>query len=295
LKPQSPIPPRELETGMPGGDFTLSAAEFDRIRELVREHTGISLSDAKRQLVYGRLSRRLRALRMSGFAEYIALLENGEGEELEEFTNAVTTNLTSFFREPHHFEYLGRELLPKVVAADKGARRMRIWCCAASTGEEPYSIAMVLREAQSLLTGWDAKLLATDLDSNVLATGNKGVYTAERFQSMSQARIKNWFNPVGGDGTRTLNFSAVNELRSLITFKQLNLMHDWPMKGPFDAIFCRNVIIYFDKETQRALFERMARLQRPGDHLFLGHSESLYRVCDKYDLIGKTIYRRNES
>src|SRR6185295_7010055 len=268
-----------------------SEAEFDRIRELVREHTGISLSEAKRQLVYGRLSRRLRALKMSGFGEYIELLEQGEPEELEEFTNAVTTNLTSFFREPHHFEYLAKELLPKLVAGDSGKRRLRIWCCAASTGEEPYSIAMVLREAQPLLTGWDAKLLATDLDSNVLATGAAGLYGADRFQSMPQARVKKWFDPVAGDGKR---FSAVDELRIPITFKQLNLMHEWPMKGPFDAIFCRNVIIYFDKATQRALFERMATLQRPGDHLFLGHSESLYRVSDRYELIGRTIYRRIE-
>jgi chemotaxis protein methyltransferase CheR len=156
----------------------------------VREHTGISLSDAKRQLVYGRLSRRLRALQMSGFAEYIELIEQGESEELEEFTNAVTTNLTSFFREPHHFEFLADELLPKLVANDSGTRRMRIWCCAASTGEEPYSIAMVLREAQSLLTGWDARLLATDLDSNVLAHGSAGVYTEERFPGHeSEARV----------------------------------------------------------------------------------------------------------
>ena len=290
MKPGPQTLPRELEAGMPGGDFTLSPAEFDRIRELVREHTGISLSDAKRQLVYGRLSRRLRALKLASFAEYIELIENGQGAELEEFTNAVTTNLTSFFREPHHFEFLEREFLPKLVAADSGARRLRVWCCAASTGEEPYSIAMVLREAQ--LTGWDAKLLATDLDSNVLAHGAAGVYTADRFSTVSQARLKRWFSPVAGDAKR---FSAVPELRSLITFKQLNLMHEWPMKGPFDAIFCRNVIIYFDKPTQRTLFERMARLQRPGDYLFLGHSETLYRVCDKYDLIGKTIYRRNHT
>ena len=138
---------------MPGSDFQLTAAEFDRIRELVREHTGISLSEAKRQLVYGRLSRRLRALKMSGFAEYIELLERGEPAELEEFTNAVTTNLTSFFREPHHFEYLARELLPRLVANAASTRRLRIWCCAASTGEEPYSIAMVLREAQQMLYG----------------------------------------------------------------------------------------------------------------------------------------------
>jgi len=292
LKPTLYPQGRELETGMPGGDFTLSQSEFDRIRELVREHTGISLSEAKRQLVYGRLSRRLRALKLTGFREYIAMIEDGHPEELEEFTNAVTTNLTSFFREPHHFEYLAKDLLPALVAKDSGARRLRIWCCAASTGEEPYSISMVLREAQPLLTGWDAKLLATDLDSNVLATGTAGVYGADRFQNMNPARLKRWFEPVAGDGKR---FSAVDELRIPITFKQLNLMNEWPMKGPFDAIFCRNVIIYFDKATQKVLFERMARLQRPGDHLFLGHSESLYRVCDKYDLIGKTIYRRNHS
>ena len=277
---------------MPGGDFQLTEAEFDRIRELVREHTGISLSEAKRQLVYGRLSRRLRALKLSGFHEYIELLEQGEPDELEEFTNAVTTNLTSFFREPHHFEYLAKELLPKRVAQDSGAHRLRLWCCAASTGEEPYSISMVLREAAPLLTGWDVKLLATDLDSNVLATGAAGVYGVDRFQTMAQKRLNDWFEPADGAAKR---YSAVDELRSLITFRQLNLMHEWPMKGPFDAIFCRNVVIYFDKPTQRTLFERMAKLQRPGDHLFLGHSESLYRVSDKYDLIGKTIYRRNDA
>jgi chemotaxis protein methyltransferase CheR len=281
---------RDADARMPVSGFQLTSADFDRIRELVRQHTGIALSDAKRQLVYGRLSRRLRALKLSNFKDYIVLLERGEPAEIEEFTNAVTTNLTSFFREPHHFEFLARELLPTLVARDPGARRLRIWCCAASTGEEPYSLAMVLREAQSLLNGWDAKLLATDLDSNVLTRGMTGLYAGERFQTMTAARRARWFDEAGGDPPK---YQAHADLRSLITFKQLNLMHDWPMKGPFDAIFCRNVIIYFDKDTQRMLFERMARLQRPGDYLFLGHSESLYRVSDKYDLIGKTIYRRN--
>ena len=272
-------------------DFHLSDAEFDRIRVLVREHTGIALADTKRQLVYGRLARRLRALRLSNFGEYIELLERGEPGELEEFTNAVTTNLTSFFREPHHFEYLAQQALPELVARAAGRNRLRVWCCAASTGEEPYSIAMILREAQALLAGWDVKLLATDLDSNVLAHGKAGVYTRERFATVAGKRVSRFFEETGGrDGEKKLSASA--ELRNLITFKQLNLMHDWPMKGPFDAIFCRNVIIYFDKDTQRVLFERMAALQRPGDFLFLGHSESLYRVCDRYELIGRTIYRR---
>jgi chemotaxis protein methyltransferase CheR len=273
-----------------GNDFQLSDAEFNRLRELVREHTGISLADSKRQLVYGRLARRLRALKLSSFSEYIKLVERGEGAELEEFTNAVTTNLTSFFREPHHFDFLAQQVLPGVAARASGTRRLRLWCCAASTGEEPYSIAMVLREAQSLLAGWDVKLLATDLDSNVLAHGKAGVYLAERFKSVSGRRLSKFFSDHPGGEAGSM--SASDELRDLITFKQLNLMNEWPMKGPFDAIFCRNVIIYFDKETQRALFERMAHLQRPGDFLFLGHSESLYRVSDRYELIGRTIYRR---
>jgi chemotaxis protein methyltransferase CheR len=149
---------------------------------------------------------------------------------------------------------------------------------------------MVLREQQALLAGYDVKLLATDLDSNVLAHGKAGVYTEERFKSVDGKRLARFFEEVDVDGQR--QYSAVDEIRAPITFKQLNLMHEWPMKGPFDAIFCRNVIIYFDKETQRVLFERMAQLQRPGDYLFLGHSESLYRVSDRYELIGRTIYRR---
>ena len=271
-------------------DFALSEAEFARLRELVREHTGIALSEAKRQLVYGRLARRLRALRIDNFAEYIALLERGDGPELEEFINAVTTNLTSFFREPHHFEFLGSQLLPLLTRTAGGARKLRIWCCAASTGEEPYSIAMVLREAQQQLAGWDAKLLATDLDSAVLATGQAGIYAAERFQGMEPKRMARFFEK--GSGAQAGKLRAKEELRSLITFRQLNLMRQWPMRGPFDAIFCRNVIIYFDKPTQRELFARMAKLQRPGDFLFLGHSESLYRVSEQYELIGRTIYRR---
>jgi chemotaxis protein methyltransferase CheR len=281
------------DAGGGAGDFTLTDDDFNRIRALVREHTGISLSEAKRQLVYGRLSRRLRTLQLSSFAEYIAVLEKSPEGEIEEFTNAITTNLTSFFRESHHFDYLASEVLPRVVADSDGTRRMRLWCCAASTGEEPYSIAIVLREAQKLLNGFDVKLLATDLDSAVLATGAAGVYNDERLKGMSPARMSRFFQP--GTGANIGKYRVHEELRKLITFKQLNLMHEWPVRGPFEVIFCRNVIIYFDKETQRALFARMAELQRPGDILFLGHSESLYKVSDKYDLIGRTVYRRNAS
>jgi chemotaxis protein methyltransferase CheR len=271
-------------------DFELTQAQFERIRELVRQHTGIALSDAKRQLVYGRLARRLRALRLTDFSQYIEMLERGEPEELEQFTNAVTTNLTSFFREPHHFEFLAQEFLPRRTADATARHRLRIWSCAASTGEEPYSIAMVLREAQAQLHGWDVKLLATDLDSSVLATGMTGIYAAPRLQGMDPRRVSRFFDR--GSDAQAGNFRVREELRSLVTFKQLNLMHEWPMRGPFDAIFCRNVVIYFDKPTQRTLFERFAALQRPGDLLFLGHSESLYRVNERYELVGRTIYRR---
>jgi chemotaxis protein methyltransferase CheR len=276
------------------GDFRLTRAEFERLRTLVREHTGIAISEGKRELIYGRLARRLRALKLASFGEYIELLQAG-GAELEEFINAVTTNLTSFFREPHHFAYLGREFLPRLVEPQvqgerHETRRLRIWCCAASTGEEPYSIAMVLREAREHLGGWDVKLLATDLDSAVLATAAAGVYDSTRLSGMSPDRLARFFER--GVAAQAGRVRVLPGLRELITFRQLNLMHEWPMRGPFDAIFCRNVIIYFDKPTQRRLFERLAALQRPGDLLFLGHSESLYRVSEHYDLIGRTIYRR---
>jgi len=272
------------------GDFVLSDREFERIRELVREHTGIALSEAKRQLVYGRLVRRLRALRLAGFADYVALLEQADPVELEEFTNAITTNLTAFFREPHHFDYLAREALPGIAARAALFRRLRIWSCACSTGEEPYSIAIVLRERQHLLAGIDARILATDLDSSVLATAAAGVYPAERLQSVSGARAKRFFR--AGIGSRQGQVRVDPALRELITFKQLNLMDAWSMRGPFELIFCRNVVIYFDQATQRVLFERMAALQRPGDLLFLGHAESLYRISQRYEPVGHTLYRR---
>ena len=272
-------------------EFVLSDADFRRICALVREQSGIALTDAKRQMVYGRLVRRLRALKLPGFAEYVQLLERGEQRELEEFTNAITTNLTSFFRENHHFEYLANELLPAIAERVRASGRLRIWSSACSTGEEPYSIAVVLRERRELLGNIDARILATDLDSNVLAAASAGIYPVDRVQQLSAARLAEFFRR--GTGAQEGTVQVVPALRQLIAFKQLNLIQEeWPMRGPFDAIFCRNVVIYFDLETKRALFERMARLQPPGGILFLGHSENLYRISDAYDLIGRTIYRR---
>jgi len=270
-------------------EFELTDAEFNRLRELVREHTGIALSDAKRELVYGRLARRLRKLKLASFAEYCTLIEDRPAEEMQELTNAITTNLTSFFRENYHFEQLAAEVLPQVERSRAGTRRVRLWSAGCSTGEEPYSLAVVVREALAHLHGWDIKLLATYIDSKVIATAAEGVYGEERLKGIGAERVRRWFPRAAGQPG---NCEASAELKTLITFRQLNLFDPWPMKGPFDIIFCRNVVIYFDKDTQRALFERMAQVQEPGGWLFVGHSENLFSVTSRYKLVGRTVYRR---
>jgi chemotaxis protein methyltransferase CheR len=272
-------------------EFELSDEIFDRLRELVRRYTGISLAESKRELVYGRLARRLRALELSSFAEYCALIESGPPGEIQELTNAITTNLTSFFRENHHFQQLAGEIFPQIESNRAAKKRMRIWSAGCSTGEEPYSIAMVMREALTHLRDWDVKLLATDIDTKVVETAAAGVYAEDRFKGMPPERLRRWFAPAEA---RANHYEASRELKSLITFKQLNLFDPWPMKGPFDVIFCRNVVIYFDKETQRGLFERMAELQEPGAWLIIGHSESLFSVTSRYRLVSRTVYRRIE-
>jgi chemotaxis protein methyltransferase CheR len=271
-------------------EFAFGDEDFEALRKLVKELTGINLSDQKRELVYGRLARRLRALRLRTFAEYRELLASDGGVEISEFCNAITTNLTSFFREGHHFEYLREHVLQAHAANRSSTRRLRIWSAGCSTGEEPYSLAMTVLETLPDLRGWDIKILATDLDSDVLAKAQRGVYTIERMRNMAPQRLQRFF--VEKRDRSGPCYEVIPELMSLITFKQLNLMHPLPMKGPLDAIFCRNVVIYFDKDTQRELFARVAQLQRQGNLLFLGHSESLFKVSESYTPIGKTIYRR---
>lgn len=275
-------------------EFDFTQADFDSLRTLVKVRSGITLGEAKRELVYGRVSRRLRALGLSAFGDYRKLLAGPGGEaEMIEFINAVTTNLTSFFRESHHFDFLRDEYLRPRAADARGTRRIRIWCAAASTGEEPYSIAMSVAEAIPDWERWDIRILATDLDTNVLQTCVNGVYGEDRVRGMQKSRLERFFTPVVTDGRRQYRVNP--ELASMITFRQLNLMDALPMKGPIDIVFCRNVIIYFDKDTQRSLFTRIAPLQRPGDVLILGHSESLLQVSDAWTLMGKTIYRKSGS
>jgi chemotaxis protein methyltransferase CheR len=271
-------------------EFVFGNEDFEALRKLVKEITGINLSDQKRELVYGRLARRLRALHLRTFAEYRDLLASDGGREIGELCNAITTNLTSFFRESHHFDYLREQVLQPLVAQRGGQRRIRIWSAGCSTGEEAYSLAMTVIESFPELRTWDVKILATDLDSDVLAKAQRGIYAADRVRSIGPQRLGRFF--VEKRGKDAVSYEVSAELTALITFKQLNLMHPLPMKGPLDAIFCRNVVIYFDKDTQRELFSRVATLQRPGDLLFLGHSESLFKVSESYTPIGKTVYRR---
>ena len=278
-----------MSTRLAVQEFVLTDSEFERLRALVHELTGIALAESKRELVYSRLARRLRKLKLKSFGDYCAMLEGGDGAELQELTNAMTTNLTSFFREDYHFEQLAAEALPYLAKSRAAMRRVRIWSAGCSTGEEPYSIAMVLREAQPLFAGWDVRLLATDIDSKVVETAAAGIYSAERLRGVNPQRLMRWFKP---SDQALRQYEVAADLRSLATFRQLNLLNAWPFKGPFDVIFCRNVTIYFDKETQRLLFERLAKLQEPGAWLFIGHSENLFNVTQCYKSVGRTVYRK---
>ena len=272
--------------------FSLSEREFEEIRAVIKDMTGISMSAAKRQLIYRRLQTRLKATGIKSFKAYLELLKTGDPAEQEAFSNAVTTNLTSFFREDHHFEFLAKTIIPEIVAKrGNGSRRLRIWSAGCSTGEEPYSIAITLMESLKSLDRWDAKLLCTDLDSNVLETAKTGVYSLDRVEAIPQKQLRRWFMKSGSRDDDRVKVSQA--LQDLITFNQLNLMDDWPMRGRFDVIFCRNVVIYFDKPTQRVLMDRYAEILEDDGYLMLGHSESLFNVSDRFTLVGQTIHRKS--
>ncbi|HEY0185776.1 MAG TPA: protein-glutamate O-methyltransferase CheR [Rhodopila sp.] len=270
-------------------EFALQDGDFQKISHLVLTTTGIVISDRKRAFIQGRLGRRLRALGLANFRDYCHVLDGPDGEaERRVLVNAITTNHTAFFREPHHFDFLAKTVLPEIFRSDaKSSRRLRIWSAGCSTGEEPYTIAMILRDGQWPLCDWDARILATDLDTNVLGHATAGIYDAERIQSIPP-NFRQRYVVEQPDGFGSMNPS----LQSLITFKPLNLLSEWPMHGPFDVIFCRNVVIYFDKPTQRRLFDRYADLLKPGGWLMVGHSESLQKLTNRFELTGRTIYRR---
>lgn len=270
-------------------EFTFTRHDFEYIRDMVGDRTGIVLSEHKVDMVYGRLARRLRQLNIKSFKDYLKRLESDGDQELVEFTNALTTNLTAFFREPHHFEFLAKTAIPELVK-QRPDKRLRIWSAGCSTGEEPYTIAITLHEALPLIRNWDVKILATDLDSNVVARAKAGIYDQERVNGINTDRQNRWFRKGSGSNDGKVRVSP--DLQQLITFKQLNLMHQWPMRGPFDIIFCRNVVIYFNKDTQRVLFDRYADMLADDGYLIVGHSESLHKVTERFSLLGKTVYKK---
>lgn len=267
-------------------EFPMSSRDFRKISAMSYKLSGIVLTDAKQEMVYSRLARRLRSLKVKRFEDYLSMVESGDRSEEVNFLNSITTNLTSFFRENHHFEYLNDITIPALKKLHATDRRIRVWCTAASTGEEPYSIAMVFRENFPVAAGWDVKILATDIDSDVLNTASQGMYAESRLEGMPARRLKRWFSKTS-DG-----YAVDQELKDLVTFKSLNLLHEWPMHGPFDVVFCRNVIIYFDKQTQRILFEKIQKLMPSGRFLFIGHSESLLHVSTEFESKGGTVYHR---
>ena len=268
-------------------EFNFTSGDFERVRALIYQRAGISLAESKQEMVYSRLARRLRATGIVSFSHYLDDLEAGRlGEEWESFTNALTTNLTSFFREAHHFPLLA-EHLKKVRE-----HPVTIWCSASSTGEEPYSIAMTACEAFNTLTP-PVQVIATDIDTNVLAVAAKGVYAIDRIDKMAPERSKKFF--LRGKGEQAGMVRVRNELRQLVTFRQLNLLADgWPLQGQFDVIFCRNVMIYFDKATQRRILSRFVPLMKPDALLFAGHSENFLYVSESLKLRGKTVYELDD-
>lgn len=263
-------------------EFHFSRQDFDRVRKLIYERAGISLSEAKQDMVYSRLARRLRARGLQRFSDYLALLTSGDETEWEAFTNALTTNLTSFFREAHHFPMLAEH------ARARAGRRYDVWCCASSTGEEPYSIAITLAETFGRINP-PVSIVASDLDTQVLQKASEAIYPVDRVERLGTERLRRFFQR--GTGPQAGHARVRPELRSLISYQRINLLEsNWPVRGPFDAIFCRNVMIYFDKQTQATILRRFAPLLRPDGLLFVGHSESLFHVSDIFRLRGKTVY-----
>lgn len=272
-------------------EFRFTDNEFDYLSQFALDKTGIYLSSAKKELVYSRLSKRIRMLGLGDFGEYCEYLSNNTSSEVKEFINAITTNVTSFFREYHHFEYLRDNLLPDLISKRRtdSNLRLRAWSAGCSTGKEAYSIASILNDCILDLDVWDVKLLATDVDSQTLRQANSGEYPIES-QSEIPVNHRQWFYETRNGDEKIL--SARYDLKKIISFLALNLIGPWPMKGKFDFIFYRNVAIYFDVQTRRSIVNRMADLLEIGGYLFIGHSESLFGMSDRFVPVGKTIHQK---
>jgi len=265
-------------------EFEFTDQDFQQVRTLIYDYAGIALADSKRELVYSRLARRLRATGLKTFAEYLALLQRGNEGEWEAFTNSLTTNLTSFFREAHHFTLLA-EHLRKLGKSHP----IQLWCSACSTGEEAYSMAITVIETLGSEHG--VSIIASDLDSHVLASAREGMYKAEAVSKLSPQRVERFFTPAEAGC-----FRVRPELKRMIEFKRINLQEaSYPLRGPLDGIFCRNVMIYFDKDTQLSILKKFAPLLRPDGLLFAGHSENFIHAAAYFKLRGQTVYTKTVS
>jgi len=270
--------------------FAISDAEFTRLRNLIHARTGIALSEHKRALVCSRLGRRLRHHNLTHFSDYYMLLteRDPDGAEMVEMINAITTNKTEFFRESHHFDFLTQHLF--VPAAAQRMPRLRLWSAGTSSGEEAYTLAMTVRETFSEDNAWDIRILATDIDTRVLDQAEQGVYSRAQAERVPNALMRKYFYQ--GRGANAGYVKVKPTLQELVRFRHLNLLDDpWPVHGPFDAIFCRNVVIYFDRDTQRRVVERLTRLLKPQGYLLLGHSESLFDPAAGLRHAGQSIYQ----
>jgi chemotaxis protein methyltransferase CheR len=264
-------------------EFLYTDKDFRRVQKMIKKRVGIHLADNKDEMVYSRLARRLRATGIPSLAEYLDYLDDEDHGEWESFVNALTTNLTAFFRENHHFDTLKTHLQDRRVSR----RPVRIWCCAASTGEEPYSIAMTV--AEQLGMDFPVEIIASDVDTNALRTAAAGVYSMERIEKLDKGLLKKFF--LKGTGKNAGKARVKPALRQKIQFRQVNLLDlSWPVEGPLDAIFCRNVFIYFQSETQQALLTRFHRLLADNALFFAGHSESLISSGDQFKSLGKTVF-----
>ena len=268
-------------------EYAFTQSDFERIRKLIYQHAGISLSSGKENMAYNRLARRLRINALNSFHEYLDFLERGNHDEWEAFINALTTNLTAFFREQHHFP-----ILEKHVEQRKNQNKIQLWCSASSSGEEPYSMAMAMVQVFKTFAP-PVHILATDLDTDVLAKAQLGIYPLDKIEKIPKEKIKKFF--LKGTGNYAGSAKVRPELRNMITFRQLNLLDEsWPIRGPFDAIFCRNVMIYFDKQTQYKILKKFVPLLTPDGLLFAGHSESFQHAVDLFKLREKTVYELNK-
>ncbi len=277
------------------GEFLFTERDFRQIAAAIHADAGISLPDSKAALVYSRLAKRLRTLGLRSFKQYCALIEGDHAaDERQRMIAALTTNVTRFFREPHHFEHLKTRVLPPLLEGARRGARVRLWSAGCSSGEEPYSIALAILSIDAQAASRDVRVLATDINPDVLDTGREGLYSTDALAPAPAELLHRWFTPELGEDDDGQLWRASEQLRALVAFRELNLTGDWPMRGAFQAIFCRNVVIYFDETVQRRVWDRFSGVLEPGGRLYIGHSERLIDPQSRFEREALTTYRLKE-